>query len=351
METSLKVVALVPAHNEAEQIADTILALQAQTRPLDRIVIVADNCTDETAQIARSLGVEVLATVENKARKAGALNQGYALVEPTLADSDTLLCIDADTLLEPEFVANALRHLGEKQLAAVGATFVARPAQGRGFSWMLSLMQQMEYEHYRGQVVRRRGRTRVLSGAATLFTLAPLRALHADRGYLYDETSIVEDFELTLALKQRGLTHLSPPDCRISTEVMPTLRKLWHQRVRWHRGTLDEVRKYGFSRLTAFDYFCQMMLSFSVLMRAIFLTASALALVYVHSYRLSWLWLGLALFIAVERAVGVRRLGPAALAASLLVVPENLYALLLECSFVRSLWLHTRNRSHIWHTT
>jgi len=173
-----------PCPSEAGQIADTILALQAQTRPLDRVVIVADNCTDETAQIARSLGVEVLATVENTARKAGALNQGYAHVEGTLADRDTLLCIDADTILEPEFVANALRHLTEKQLAAVGATFVARPAQGRGFSWVLSLMQQMEYEHYRGQVVRKRGRTRVLSGAATLFTLAPLRTLHAERGFL-----------------------------------------------------------------------------------------------------------------------------------------------------------------------
>jgi cellulose synthase/poly-beta-1,6-N-acetylglucosamine synthase-like glycosyltransferase len=132
---------------------------------------------------------------------------------------------------------------------------------------------------------------------------------------------------------------------------MPTLRKLWHQRVRWHRGTLDEVRKYGLSRLTAFDYFCQVMLSLSVLMRALFLTASALMLVYVHSYRFSWLWLGLALFIAAERALGVRRLGPAALTASLLIVPENLYALLLECSFVRSFWLHTRNRKHIWHAT
>jgi len=78
---------------------------------------------------------------------------------------------------------------------------------------------------------------------------------------------------------------------------MPTLHKLWHQRVRWHRGTLDEVRKYGLSRLTAFDYFCQMMLLLSVLMRALFLIASALTLGYVHSYRLSWLWLAFALFI------------------------------------------------------
>ena len=46
------VVVLVPAHNEAGQIAETITSLLTQTRPPDRVVVIADNCADDTADIA-----------------------------------------------------------------------------------------------------------------------------------------------------------------------------------------------------------------------------------------------------------------------------------------------------------
>src|ERR1700760_3348425 len=54
-----KVVAVVPAHNEEQCIAATIKALLGQTRAPDRIVVVADNCTDRTVQIAQSFGRRV----------------------------------------------------------------------------------------------------------------------------------------------------------------------------------------------------------------------------------------------------------------------------------------------------
>ena len=48
-----KIVALLPAHNEAESIGTTLRALAAQTRVPDRIIVICDNCTDATAEIAR----------------------------------------------------------------------------------------------------------------------------------------------------------------------------------------------------------------------------------------------------------------------------------------------------------
>ena len=71
-----RVVALIPAHDEAEQIADTIASLRAQTYPVARIVVMADNCSDSTADVATSSGADVYVTTDNKAKKAGALNQG-----------------------------------------------------------------------------------------------------------------------------------------------------------------------------------------------------------------------------------------------------------------------------------
>jgi cellulose synthase/poly-beta-1,6-N-acetylglucosamine synthase-like glycosyltransferase len=53
------VAVLIPAHNEAELIGATVASLQRQTRPADRVIVMADNCTDDTVAIARRGGAEV----------------------------------------------------------------------------------------------------------------------------------------------------------------------------------------------------------------------------------------------------------------------------------------------------
>ncbi|MEQ7739108.1 glycosyltransferase, partial [Escherichia coli] len=66
-----RVIAIIPAHNEEIGIAQTIESLRRQTQAPDRILVAADNCTDGTVDIARAMGVEVLVTCDNTARKAG----------------------------------------------------------------------------------------------------------------------------------------------------------------------------------------------------------------------------------------------------------------------------------------
>src|ERR671936_346307 len=87
-----RIVAVIPAHDEEEQIGDTVRSLLQQSVRPDRIIVVADNCTDATAAVAAACGgVEVLATVDNHSRKAGALNQAWAVIGATPADDDVLL--------------------------------------------------------------------------------------------------------------------------------------------------------------------------------------------------------------------------------------------------------------------
>ncbi len=64
--------AIVPAYNEAASIAATIQSLQRQTRPIDTIIVVDDCSTDDTAAIARAMGVTVLTPLRNTGSKAGA---------------------------------------------------------------------------------------------------------------------------------------------------------------------------------------------------------------------------------------------------------------------------------------
>jgi len=61
---------LIPAHNERESIKATVESVKTQTLPANRIIVVTDNCSDDTAAIAGGAGATVMASVGNKGKKA-----------------------------------------------------------------------------------------------------------------------------------------------------------------------------------------------------------------------------------------------------------------------------------------
>ncbi len=85
-----RVVVVVPAHDEAAALPTTLASVRAQTRPVDRVVVVSDRSTDATVETARRLGADVVETVGNTGRKAGALNQALRGVE-----AENVLVLDA----------------------------------------------------------------------------------------------------------------------------------------------------------------------------------------------------------------------------------------------------------------
>lgn len=125
-----RLVVLIAAHNEEQCIGATLESLAQQTRRPDEVVVVADRCTDRTAEIAISFGAKVFETFDNHHRKAGALNQALAVVMADLELTDQILLMDADTVLCGEFLAAAERRLatrdeGRPDVGAVGAVFLA----------------------------------------------------------------------------------------------------------------------------------------------------------------------------------------------------------------------------------
>jgi glycosyltransferase involved in cell wall biosynthesis len=102
---------LIPAHNEEDQVADAIAGLRAQTRPVDKIIVVSDNSTDATEEVAARAGAEVYRTQGNMHKKAGALNQALREYLRNAGDEDQVLIQDADTVLVPRFVEVAEQHL------------------------------------------------------------------------------------------------------------------------------------------------------------------------------------------------------------------------------------------------
>ena len=97
--------AIIPAHNEAGSVAATLRSLRRQSRVPDRLLVVCDNCTDDTADVATLNGAEVMRTVGNTAKKAGALNQALTRLLPYLCDNDQVLVMDADSHLNPAWLA------------------------------------------------------------------------------------------------------------------------------------------------------------------------------------------------------------------------------------------------------
>ena len=156
-----KVTALVPAHNEEAGIGAALDSLLAQTTKPARIVVVLDNCTDATEAVARGRGVEVIETVNNTAKKAGALNIALDWLNP--GPDEAALVLDADSILDPGFITEAIHYL-KHGYAACGGNFRGQP--GAGF---LGMCQRNEYARYARDVARLKGRCLVLTGTATLF--------------------------------------------------------------------------------------------------------------------------------------------------------------------------------------
>ena len=352
------VTVLIPAHNEEASIPATLASLQAQSLRPARVVVVADNCTDATVDLARAAGVEVFESVGNTDKKAGALNQALAvLLEDrgpgrSLGDNDVVMVMDADTVLDDGFLeVAAARFAGDRALMAVGGLFYGEDGEG-----ILGQFQRNEYHRYSREVRRRRGRPFVLTGTASAFRPRALRTVAASRGRsipgrhgdVYDTTALTEDNELTIALKSLGGLMVSPSQCTVVTEVMPSWRTLWAQRLRWQRGALENLGAYGVLPQT-FRYWAQQLgIGYGVV--ALFGYALLIGVTLAAIEHWVWFpfWLGIGAVFTAERVVTVWRGGWAARLLALTLVPELCYAAFLNVVFVKGVLDISLGRQASW---
>lgn len=306
-------VAVVPAYNEEAGIAAAVHGLHAQTSPPDMVIVVANNCTDATAERARAAGALVLEMADNPDKKAGALNWALAMLLPLLDDTDQVLVMDADSVLDTPFLAAARAHL-DRGYSGVGGTFRGGP--GGGF---IGHLQRNEYARYQRDVNRLNGRCLVLTGTAAVFSVAALREISRarldrripfgdGRGGVYDTTVLTEDNELTFALLHLHHKVIAPSGCTLVTEVMPTWRDLWKQRLRWKRGAVENCVQYGLTRVTWSYWGRQVFTAFGVLVSSAYLATVVYALV-TGQLAVHPAWLALTGIFVLERVVTVRYRG------------------------------------------
>lgn len=334
---------LIPAHNEGTPtgtpgavapLTETLQSLHAQTIPPDHVVVLADNCTDDTTEIAHAHGAEVFETVGNTDKKAGALNQWLDLNLSKLSDVDTVLVMDADSTLDEKFIGNALVYVA-MGYDAVGGIFLGKPGGG-----LVGMFQRNEYARYARDVERKKGRTLVLTGTATVFRVDCLKGVLRGRdtgvipdtgevSHVYDTKALTEDNELTFALLHMGYKIIAPPECGLKTEIMETWADLRRQRFRWKRGAIENNHDYGLTRYTAKYHFLQWWSGLGIVVTLLYLATMVFAIAS-GSFHVVMFWLAITVVYILERVVTVHKRGPKQMAIAGLLVVEMPYDITLQ---------------------
>jgi biofilm PGA synthesis N-glycosyltransferase PgaC len=362
-----RIIAIVPAYNEAATITTTVQALRRQWSPkLDEIIVVPNNCTDQTASAAAAAGATVLEFPGvNPHKKAGALNWAINRLLPALDDADQVLVTDADSVLDADFTQHARRALlrphvrghrtSQRQRPEVGAACACFRTD-RASTGLLSRLQRNEYERFARQIGRAGDNALVLSGVATLFDVSAVRKVLAARGgelpgypgEFYHRDTATEDIELTFAFRAMGYRPMAPASARAQTDIMPSWKALKDQRLRWQRGMLDSLKIYGLTRATAADLGRQLGIYLGSLAAPAYLTFLAVATLVYGSVPFSWTWAPLTLLFVAERIWTVRCNPWRDILLAALLLPEWAYEQWRSGVYWLAVWKTLRGASRVW---
>ena len=343
---------LIPAHNEEDMIGNTIASLMKQDHKPDRVIVVADNCTDRTIEIVKEMGIEVIESVNNTHKKAGALNQVLAKLLPSAGVNDCFMIMDADTTLKQGFLKEAATcFVRDRGLSAIGGLFYGEERKG-----LLAQLQKNEYTRYSREIKRRRGRVFVLTGTASVFRSGALKMVAAQRGNklpgtngnIYDTAALTEDNELTIALKSLGALMMSPDGCKVETELMPTLVTLWRQRLRWQRGALENIATYGINTTTTRYWSQQLGIAYSVFALWSFFLLIFLQIVATDVWIWYPYWLTMGALFIIERVWSVWAGGWKARLLAFTLIPELLYDSYLDLIFLKGVLDIALKRNAQW---
>lgn len=346
-----RTIVLIPAHNEEEQIAAAIESVLAQTYRAALVVVIGDNCTDSTLEIARRYPVEVMETVGNRDRKAGALNQAW---QKYGQDARFVVTMDADTILDSRCL-ELLRAQAVKDPKIGGICGrplnKVPPAGMSAWSSVLWRLLALDFAMYDQVLIRRKYATEVLGGFGSLFRNRALRDVAAVHGNPWAVDSIVEDYRLSLHLREADWKIRVAPAALAYTDTPVTIRALWRQRLRWSGGTFEELVRAGWKPWTRRNWLSYSMIWLGILLRIAMLVAWGLIVALDLPLQLEWYYALPFLVSAADRLVVSLKMRHSNWLNHLLavaVLPLELMTLMGQCWSIRSTWLVLRKKPLSW---
>ncbi|GAA1899383.1 glycosyltransferase family 2 protein [Lapillicoccus jejuensis] len=320
------VMVVIPAHDEAGSIGETLTAVLAQERPADLVVVVPNGCTDDTAQVARDAAgddprVVVWELPRLAHRKSEALNRAWARFGD---DHDYLVCLDGDTVLPPNAIGDWVAELdADATLGGSSSKFTMLGGD------LLTRLQRAEFAKWTVSALDR-GWTSVLAGTGCIIRGSALREVAArpDRQGPYSYDSTTEDFELTYRIRELGYRCQVSPTVRAYTDSMRTVRALWGQRMKWQVGTVEDLMTFGVGRRTALDWWQQVLGLAAAFVRVSFVLMMGVNLALgTLSWHWYW-WLAPLVFVAndVKQSLRIPHRDRRDVLLAALLVPQEAFA-------------------------
>ncbi|MDP2247509.1 MAG: glycosyltransferase, partial [Nitrosomonadales bacterium] len=224
---------LVPAHNESSGITATLDIISANLQAGDRLLVVADNCTDDTVQLAIAAGAEVIERHDTEFRGKGyALDYGVRYLE--YSPPEVLIIVDADCMVH----ANSLNLLATQAVATnrpVQAMYLMFSPPNPSLKTKVAEFAWAVKNRARPIAYQRLGLPCQLMGTGMAFPWPLIQSAELASGH------IVEDLKLGMDFAAAGHAPVLCPEALV-TSVFPTNAEgAQSQRTRWEHGHLGMI--------------------------------------------------------------------------------------------------------------
>jgi cellulose synthase/poly-beta-1,6-N-acetylglucosamine synthase-like glycosyltransferase len=228
------VTVIVPAYNEEKAIGKTVDALLELSYINKEIIIVDDGSTDGTFKVAKKHAKNDFTRVVTKPNggKWDALNTGIIL-----AKGEFIICIDADTLLDPIAIQNLIKHFSDPKIAAVAGNVKVGNRRG-----LLTKLQALEYVV--GINLHRRSEASLQNVTVVPGPIGAFRASVLKEIGLFEGDTFAEDADITFRILKAGHKTVFEARAFGYTEAPTSMTSLAKQRYRWYRGSLQVLSKH-----------------------------------------------------------------------------------------------------------
>jgi len=223
---------IIPAYNEEDSVAKSIDSALALEYPgTKKVIVVDDGSTDRTFDVASRYKPRIRVLSKKNGGKADALNHALGSV-----DTELYACLDADSFATPRALLYMVGYFSDQQVAAVTpAMKVYAPA---------NVLQKVQWLEYLTSILQRK-----MAAALDMITVTPgplsiYRTEVIKRLGGYDLDTVTEDMEIAYRLHSNGYSIQNSVNAEVFTVAPHNLQELFKQRLRWTRGSYQNLRKY-----------------------------------------------------------------------------------------------------------
>ena len=224
---------IMPAHNESLVITETIQSIMPQLGSQDQLLVVADNCNDDTAAIARNLGATVIERTNLLERGKGyALD--YGLQHLKTHPPQVVLIIDADCMVENDAI-NQLASACMAYQRPIQALYLMQPQPSPSLKARIAAFAWLVKNKVRPLGFKALGLPCQLMGTGMAFLWEDIIKVNLASGH------IVEDMKLGADLCRINKAPLFLPEALVTSVFPPTAEATNTQRTRWEHGHLSMI--------------------------------------------------------------------------------------------------------------